>query len=350
MENLSSSRMRFLTAAAAFIVVVVALMVLHGAAALFIPIVLAVVLWYILVTIASYYQRIQIRNTHISFGIAVLLAILTVFFVFLLLIEIIRDNIAEFIASLPVYQEKLQSLMLKADKMPFVSGIDIKELGSQIDLSAVASAIVGGVKTLTSYTAATMLYTLFILLECKGFDTKIDKLFPNAGKRKKVSGIIQRINSQIQEYIRIQTFDSALTAALVYVVLLLFGVQYAAFWALLTFGLNFIPTIGSMIASVLPPLFALIQFESVVLVLILTAIICAIQFSIGNVLQPRLMGSSLNLSPLAILIGLALWGTIWGIPGMFLCIPILVIMNIIFANFSSTYWISVLLSGNKKVS
>ncbi len=325
-------------------------MVLHGAAALFIPLVLAVVLWYILVTIASYYQRIQIRNTHIPFGIALLLAILTSLLFFFLLIEIIRDNVSEFLASLPVYQEKFQSLMLEVNKISFVRGIDINELGKQIDLSAVASAIVGGVNTLTSYTATTMLYTLFILLEFKGFDTKLDKLFPDTRKRQKVSGIIQRINSQIQEYVRIQTFVSLLTAALVYVVLLLFGVQYAAFWALLTFVLNFIPTIGSMIASVFPPLFALIQFESVGLVLILAAIICAIQFLIGNILQPRLMGSSLNLSPLAILIGLALWGTIWGIPGMFLCIPILVITNIIFANFSSTHWISVLLSGNKKVS
>ena len=325
-------------------------MVLHGAAALFIPLVLAVVLWYVLITIASYYQRIQIRNTHIPYGIALFLAILTSLFFFFLLIEIIRDNVSEFLVTLPVYQAKLQSFILEAEKIPFVRGIDINELSNQIDLSAIVTAIVGGVNTLTSYTAATMLYTLFILLECRSFNTKIDRLFPDTEKRKKVSGVIQRINTQIQEYVRIQTFVSALTAALVYVLLLLFGVQYAAFWALLTFVLNFIPTIGSMIASVFPPLFALMQFESVAPVLILAVLIVVIQFSIGSILQPRLMGSLLNLSPLAILIGLAFWGTIWGIPGMFLCIPILVIANIIFANFSSTYWISVLLSGNEKVS
>lgn len=329
--------------------VAIVIAVLHNTAALFIPLVLAIVVWYILITIASFYQRIQIYGAHLPYGVALLFSILTCLFLFSLLVTLIRDNVAEFLIVLPVYQAKLQALLLQAESVPGLGRVDLSELWKHIDLPTVASAIVGGVNTLAGYIATTMLYTLFILLEYRNFGAKLDALFPNEERRQQVSEIIHSINTDAQTYIRIQTFISALTALCVYVTLLLFNVQFAAFWALLTFVLNFIPTIGSIIASVFPPLFALAQFESLPLMLVIAVLIVSIQFLIGNVLQPRLMGSSLNLSPLAILVGLAVWGAIWGIVGMFLCIPILVISNIIFARFHSTRWIAVLCSGNGKV-
>jgi predicted PurR-regulated permease PerM len=124
------------------------------------------------------------------------------------------------------------------------------------------------------------------------------------------------------------------------------GVDFASFWAVLIFLLNFIPTIGSIIATAFPSLLALVQFETAGPFFITISILTAIQFSIGSLIEPKLMGNRLNLSPLVILLSLGLWGSIWGIPGMFLCVPITVIIMIICAYFPETRPIAVALSGN----
>jgi len=134
-----------------------------------------------------------------------------------------------------------------------------------------------------------------------------------------------------------------------YIILIFLGVDYSEFWAFLIFLLNYIPTVGSLIATIFPALLALIQFESFTYFLIVFVSIALIQFIIGNIIEPRLMGRSLNLSALVVLFSLALWGSIWGVVGMFLCVPITVILMIIFSNFEKTRPIAVLLSSNGKI-
>jgi predicted PurR-regulated permease PerM len=122
------------------------------------------------------------------------------------------------------------------------------------------------------------------------------------------------------------------------------GLDFAAFWALLVFILNFIPTIGSIVATILPGLLGLVQFESWKPVIILLVGITVIQQALGNFIEPNLMGMTLNLSPLVVVMSLILWGMLWGIVGMFLCVPITVILVIILGNFPATRWVAVLLS------
>ena len=125
--------------------------------------------------------------------------------------------------------------------------------------------------------------------------------------------------------------------------------DFAAFWALLVFILNYIPTIGSIVATILPGLLALVQFESWTPFVILVIGITVIQQALGSFLEPNLMGMTLNLSPLVVVISLILWGMLWGVVGMFLCVPITVILVIILANFPGTRWVSVLLSKEGKI-
>ena len=124
------------------------------------------------------------------------------------------------------------------------------------------------------------------------------------------------------------------------------GIDYAPFWALLIFMLNYIPTFGSMVGVLFPSLLALVQFDSLTNFFILVPILTAIQMLIGNVLEPKLMGNSLNLSAIVVLLSLAIWGSIWGIPGMFLSVPITVVLMIIFSNVPQTRAIAILLSSD----
>lgn len=120
------------------------------------------------------------------------------------------------------------------------------------------------------------------------------------------------------------------------------------FWALLIFVLNFIPNIGSIVATILPSLLALVQFDSLTPFLIVLFGIGTIQFVIGNILEPNLMGHRLNISPLVIVLSLVLWGYLWGVPGLFLGVPMMVILIIVLYHFEDTRWV-VMLSRDGKL-
>lgn len=155
-----------------------------------------------------------------------------------------------------------------------------------------------------------------------------------------------RIADNIRSYLTIKTLVSLLTGVLSYIVLSLFDVNYPAFWGFIIFLLNYIPTIGSMIGVIFPALLTLVQFDSYLPFLGVTIVLTAVQFTIGNILEPYLMGNRLNLSGLVIIISLAVWGAIWGITGMILSVPLMVILLIILAALPSTRPIAILLSSN----
>jgi predicted PurR-regulated permease PerM len=124
------------------------------------------------------------------------------------------------------------------------------------------------------------------------------------------------------------------------------GLDNALFWALVIFILNYIPIVGGLAAVALPVMFALVQFESLGRVGILAGILFGAQFVIGNTIQPKMMGDSMNLSALVVILALSVWGALWGGVGAFLSAPLTVIIMIILAQFPTTRWIAVLLSAD----
>src|SRR5262249_16178916 len=129
---------------------------------------------------------------------------------------------------------------------------------------------------------------------------------------------------------------------------LLLGLENAVFWSFLIFFLNYIPTIGSVIAVALPTLFALLQRTDLGWVAAVAVGIGFWQFAIGNFGQPRMTGQSLNLSAVFLCLTLAVWGTVWGVTGAFLAAPLTVMLMIVCAQFPSTRWIAILLSANAR--
>jgi len=190
---------------------------------------------------------------------------------------------------------------------------------------------------------------IFLLLEQKFFLQKIDKLQLSSERKDHLNIIFTKINDAAGSYIAIKTFASVLTAVLSYAVLITVGVDFALFWAFVIFLLNYIPTIGSIVATAFPALLTLVQFDGFSPFLIVLFGVLAIQVAIGSFLEPRLLGNTLNISPLVVILALALWGLLWGVVGMLLCVPITIIMIIIFAQFPTTRPIAVFLSKNGEV-
>lgn len=158
------------------------------------------------------------------------------------------------------------------------------------------------------------LYVAFMLFEQESFDRKIDRLFPDPARAAEVRRLLGHMERRIERYLWIKTILSVLAAVLSWFVLLAVGVDYAAFWALIVFMLSYIPTIGAIFGVMFPALLTLLQFGAIGPFLVVTIGLGIIQFGLHNVLEPKLMGHSLNLSPVVMILSLAVWGSMWGSP------------------------------------
>jgi predicted PurR-regulated permease PerM len=190
---------------------------------------------------------------------------------------------------------------------------------------------------------------VFLLFEQRIFDRKLHALMRDPGRADRVRELLGRISRQIEGYVWVKTLTSLLTGVVSFLIMWAVGIDFAEFWALVIFLLNFIPIIGALLGVIFPSLLALVQFETIVPFLIASSALSATQFVVGNLIEPRLMGRQLNLSPLVIILSLAFWGALWGIVGMILCIPIAVIIMIICGHFGPTRPVAIMLSADGQV-
>lgn len=318
--------------------------------ALILPVVVAIVFWYLIATLASTYGRIHLGRIRLPHWAGLSLAILSFIALLTGVIEMARNNVADVVAAAPIYQTNLEGLINRTYGMIGISEVPtISQLLHQVDLGNIATQLAASLTSFAGNVGIILVYVLFLLVEQSSFNAKMEAIFPNADRRARVRRMIDRINADVRTYIWIKTLLSVLTGGVSYVVMRIAGVDFAEFWAVIIFLLNYIPTIGSILGIVFPAVLALVQFNTFEPFLIVLIGIGAAQVVIGNVLEPRMMGRTLNLSPLVILFSLALWGSIWGIIGMFLCVPIMAIAMIIMAQFPHTRPIAIFLSASGQI-
>jgi len=189
-----------------------------------------------------------------------------------------------------------------------------------------------------------LFYVIFLILETKGFENKLRAMYLDENKYKEVIKFLKKLDKSLSKYLVLKTLVSLLTGILSYVLLVIIGVNFAVFWAFLIFLLNYIPTIGSLVATVFPTVIALLQGGSFSHALLVLAGVGAIQVLVGNLIEPKVMDNSLNVSSLVVILSLVLWGALWGIIGMIIAVPMTVILIIVFAQFPGTRKIAIILS------
>jgi AI-2 transport protein TqsA len=317
--------------------------------ALLVPVAIAVLVWYMINAVAQLYARFLFRGK--PNWITLTLSLATMAVGIGVVFNIVQSNITDVRQAAPTYRADLDQWMVRAYDL---LGIDhlptLSQFIQTVDIGPIITKFAGALTGILGDLALIMVYVGFLLFEQKTFPNKLERMFPEAEKRQEAQAVIDNIQSQIQTYIWIKTLVSATTGIVGYIVLLLVGVDFASFWAFAIFLLNYIPIIGSVVATIFPALLTLIQFETFTPFLVVGVGLTTAQFLVGNVIEPRLMGNSLNLSPLVILLSLAVWGSLWGIPGMFLCVPIMVIVLIILSHFDPTRPLAVILSESGEVS
>lgn len=334
MKKLSS----FLSVNIAIITLSLVVYVLHIGSTILIPFVLAIFIAFILLSISSFYKRIGVPK-YISF----LVALITVGVVFYIIWWIVNNNIEEIIKAAPVYQEKLLKIFsIYAEKYNLDENVLKSEIIQSISFSDIFSQAANTITWLVKNAGLIFFFLVFILLESKSFRGKL--LSITGWEKSTFFTIFDQVKWDVQSYFLIKSIASLSVAFLSLIIMYFFGLEFFMFWAFIIFLLNYIPSIGSIVAVCFPVLFSLVQFESLYITTIFLALMIAAQVFIGNFIEPKLLWNKLNLSPLVILFFLFFWGMLWGPIGMLLSVPIMVMVNIVLAHIPATRPIAVLLS------
>jgi AI-2 transport protein TqsA len=261
-------------------------------------------------------------------------------------------NVQSIRAKIPSYTKRFNEM--------FQSAIDLgQKYNIQIwDQESTQKAVNWGIQFITSGVSSAfnllgliflvVFVMIFLVLETPLFQRKLRLAFQSEWSEE-VLETLTSISKQIQQYVLTKTFISLITAAVTYGVLLLFGVDFALLWAILTFLLNYIPNIGSIGAVIPPVLLSFIQFDGVGRGLGVLICLALLQVLMGNVLDPRLTGRSLNLSTLVVFLSMVFWGWMWGIMGMVLAVPLTVGLKIVCEHINSLKPVAIFLSGDLSV-
>ncbi len=327
---------RFLLYTAAFVVVVAGL---KAAASLLVPFLLAIFIALICGPPVAW-----LKTHRVPAWAAIGLMVLAVLVTAGLIGTLVGNSIAEFREDLPRYQQRLVEMSgglqewLNGRGLIFEAG-DWREGVNPGAVMQFAGNTLASLASLTTNGFLILLTVVFILAEQVGFR---DKLAQARAIPVESFGAIGRFTESVNHYLGLKTLTSLLTGVVAGLGLWWIGVDYAVMWGLLTFLLNYVPTIGSILAAAPPILLALVQLGPASAALA-AALMLAVNTVVGNILEPRWMGRGLNLSPLVVFVSLVFWGWVLGPIGMFLSVPLTMLVKIAFENDPDTRWLGLML-------
>ncbi|MGJ8661535.1 MAG: AI-2E family transporter [Bacteroidota bacterium] len=317
---------------------------------LLIPIVLAVFVWFIIREIRMVLRKNKFIRQHIPRWLENLIASIFLFTIIVGLLSVVTTNVELLSLKIPHYEKNVTDVIKIINDLFKIDLFDeLKTFTGNLNFSTILRMTLNSITAIFSNVFIILIYVLFMLLEESGFVHKLRAIYPERENLDATMQILDKIDHSVGKYLILKTLVSTTTGLLSYAVLLMIGIDAAFFWAFIIFVLNYIPTIGSLIGTLFPAFFALLQFGELGPALWVLGIIGVIQVLIGNFLEPKIMGNSLNLSPLVVILALSIWGALWGITGMILSVPITVVLLILFSEFPGTRSIAIFLSEKGKL-
>jgi predicted PurR-regulated permease PerM len=338
----------FLGIITAFIV----LIILMEIKSILIPITFAVILTFLFHPVVDYAKKYKIPKS-----VSIILILFIVFGLAYFLLLILLSSVQSISLKSGFYLQRLELLMVtilepfNLTMNEFFSMLNIsndKNIANEVVEKLFSTGIVQqtfiSVSSFIGDLLIIMIFWLFMIFGKSKFDLKLQTAFGVYGEE--VFTSINKVNNQVQSYIFIKTIISFVTGAIVTIILLIFGVDFALLFGFLTFTLNYIPNIGSLVATIFPVIIVFMQFGFGFYSIIIISLLSVNQFVIGNFIEPHYLGKHLNLSPVFVLFSLIFWGWVWGITGMFLAVPIAAILKIICGSIEPLKPFAILMGGN----
>lgn len=309
---------------------------------LLLSILFAVIFWPML-------DGLQRRGLSTAAALAVVL--LGVVVVSLIFIGFLAVSVSSFTAQLPIYQEQLAVQIQALAQMLERFGVEPEQIRAltqreETNPLGVYVYLIGGLSQLLTQSFLILFYVIFILVEVATFQNKLRAAFKN---NPIAYDYAAQVFTSLKDFLIIKTNISFITGVGVSIPLFFIGVDFAIIWGFLTFLLNFIPYIGSILAGIPPVIIAFIEFGPGIEVLLVILIFVVANIIVGYVLEPRMMGAGLGLSALVVFIALIVWGWILGPIGLILSIPITAAIKIILESYAGTRWLAVMLGTEEDI-
>jgi predicted PurR-regulated permease PerM len=340
-----------------FIVVALGLFLAAGivlvmiyARALLVPLAAAVVLWLLINALSTALYNLRPGGFGLPGAICLTVAILIVIGVVIGISNIIAASIADMTTQSDDIEDKLDAVLKRYAVLMGISDVPtVQTLIKEIDPTRWSSAIVGAISGTASTAVTIVIYIAFLLVEQNYFDSKMRLIFRDEERREQVREMLAQMGQQIRTYALIKTWLAVLVGLIAWAIMAAVGLKFAPFFAFLAFLGYYIPTIGPIVAILFPVMFAVVQFNGFSEALIILVVSGGLQIGITNAVEPRFMSKSLNVSMFVMVFALFAFGAVWGIVGMFLAVPILVILMIVLWNMPPTRPIAIALSQNGRV-
>jgi predicted PurR-regulated permease PerM len=314
------------------------------------PIAIAILIWFLINALANQIKKLPFMNSNFGEIMAIPISLIVIVYFMFEIGSFIASSMVELSSTISQLDGKFALILEKISAYTSYDIITpIEKLFEQFSLATLINKVIAAFSSIFSNIIQILLYVLFLLLDQRFFNAKINALFSNYETRNKAKEVLTSISKTIRMYLSITTIISLLTGVLTYFICLFFGLEGAVLWGFIAFVLNFIPTIGSIIAVVIPFSFALVQFTDFSTIFALLICLIIVQFSVGNILYPKLMGNKLNISQFVVILSLVIWGAMWGTVGMFLSVPLMMILLIILSQFENTKPMAILISGDGKI-
>ncbi len=318
-----------------------------------IPVISAVIAVYVLSAAAETLSRLPLLGRLPAWArrIVVLLGFACAV---VLLFSLVISNIARVVTALPGYEFNLDALvtqvanMLGIENEPNWQNLR-RATFDQIDIRSLATPLLLSLRGIGSTLFLVVLYASFFLAERGLLARKVVMALGDESEGERALALLGRINDRIGEYLFVKTVVNVILAVISYGIMLLIGIEFALFWAVLIGFFNYIPYIGSVAGVIFPVLLSLAQFGSLAMAGLATVSLSAAQIAVGGWLEPRLMGRAFNLSPFVVLLALSAWSALWGLAGAILAVPMTASLVILLAEIRSTRPVAVMLSASGKV-
>ena len=316
--------------------------VLKYAASVILPLIIAWLFSYLIGPVINYMTQRKVPTT-----LAVVIILIFLLGILYLSGTFLYARISALAAAYPRYHARMSELIATVTSQWNLGFDPFAGINWGQSVGRFLMTMSGSVFAFASKLVLVVVFLFFILLGKPFFKYKILKSFSQE-KANQLSEITFSITAQIRRYLSLQFLISSVTGFLVWFALELIGVDFAITWGAMAFFLNFIPTVGSIAASIPPILLALIQFYPSIWPGVFTLIsLLTIQLGIGNGIAPKVLGDQLNLSPVVILLSLLFWGWLWGIVGALLSVPVTAAIKIVCENIEPLQPISVMMGSGK---
>lgn len=330
---------RFLLASACFIIVVSGL---QAAAGIIVPILLSALFAMLCAPLLFWLQRRGIPKF-----LALIIVILAIIVIGVALTTVIGTSLSGLTSRLPFYEARLreQEALLLQYLENFGLDPATLPLPAMLEPGVIARTIGGiltGLGTIAANSLLILFTVFFMLLEASGLPAKVEAA---VGSRTNTLTHFRRFNDGLRNYLVIKTLISLATGVIVTISLIVLEIDFPVLWGFIAFLLNYIPTIGSLLAALPAIMLGLVQhgIESALLV---TAVYFIVNQLLGGLLEPRVMGLGLNLSTLVVFLSLVFWGWIFGAAGVLLAVPLTLLLKILLESSDETRWLAVLLAAN----